>query len=152
MRDLLFLCFFQFTMDTFDRYFTLEEATETLAALEPTIEALRASRERILELQPDLETGLDKAIGNGGSRATGELMELMNRVRVCWLRTSIRSCLIFPVNAMAAKCFCAGSMGRPQSNFGTTSTPALPAANRSNSRARLRSTIQRCPPKPILRW
>lgn len=68
-------------MDSFERYFTHDEANATLDELRPEIEGLMAARERIVAMQPELESGLEKALGNGGSRATGELMALMQRIR-----------------------------------------------------------------------
>ncbi len=66
-------------MDKFDRYFTLEEANAVLEEILPDIEDLMAIRNRIVEIRPELESGLEKALGNGGSRATGELLGLMSR-------------------------------------------------------------------------
>lgn len=67
-------------MDRFDHHFTEDEAKALLKELLPTIEELMASRNRIVELQPELAAGLEKAVGNGGSHATGELLGLMQRV------------------------------------------------------------------------
>ena len=66
-------------MDKFDRYFTLEEANAVLEEILPDIEDLMAIRNRIVEIRPELESGLEKALGNGGSQATGELLGLMSR-------------------------------------------------------------------------
>lgn len=68
-------------MEPFDRYFTEEEANTTLKELLPAIEELIATRNRIVEIRPELQSGLQKALGNGGSQATGELLNLMVRVR-----------------------------------------------------------------------
>lgn len=67
-------------MDKFDRYFTLDEANALLEELLPVIEDVMAIRNRIIEIKPELESGLEKALGNGGSQATGELLGLMSRV------------------------------------------------------------------------
>ncbi len=67
-------------MDSFDRYFTIEEASALLEELLPVIEDVMAIRNRIIEIRPELESGLEKAMGNGGSHATGELLDLMSRV------------------------------------------------------------------------
>ena len=67
-------------MDTFDRYFTEGEANALLRELLRDIEDLMATRNRIVEIRPELEFGLQKALGNGGSQATGELLSLMRRV------------------------------------------------------------------------
>lgn len=68
-------------MDQFDQYFTPDEANQLLVDLASEIEELMQSRARIIEIRPELDHGLEKAKGNGGSRATGELMALMGRVR-----------------------------------------------------------------------
>lgn len=67
-------------MDPFDRYFTEGEANALLRELLRDIEDLMATRNRIVEIRPELESGLQKALGNGGSQATGELLSLMRRV------------------------------------------------------------------------
>lgn len=68
-------------MDPFDRYFTEGEANALLRELLRDIEDLMAARNRIVEIRPELESGLQKALGNGGSQATGELLSLMRRVK-----------------------------------------------------------------------
>lgn len=68
-------------MDPFDRYFTEGEANSLLRELLRDIEDLMATRNRIVEIRPELESGLQKALGNGGSQATGELLSLMRRVK-----------------------------------------------------------------------
>jgi hypothetical protein len=68
-------------MEQFDRHFTVQEANDTLEILEPLIEQLMLVRDQIVAIRPELEAGLQKALGNGGSSATGELIGLMQRVR-----------------------------------------------------------------------
>ena len=68
-------------MDSFDRYFTEEEANALLEELLPDIELLISTRNRIVEIQPEFDSGLQKALGNGGSHATGELLILMGRIQ-----------------------------------------------------------------------
>ncbi|MFQ5943332.1 MAG: DUF2203 domain-containing protein [Anaerolineales bacterium] len=67
-------------MDRFDHYFTEDEAKALLKEIHPTVEELMATRDRIVELRPELVASLQKAIGNGGSQATGELLGLAQRV------------------------------------------------------------------------
>ena len=67
-------------MDRFDHHFTEDEAKSLLQELLPSVEEMMSTRNRIVELQPELAAGLEKAIGNGGSRATGELLNLMQRI------------------------------------------------------------------------
>lgn len=68
-------------MHQFERHFTPEEANLTLGVVRPLLDRLLELRDQIVELRPELEAGLQKALGNGGSRATGELMLLMDQVR-----------------------------------------------------------------------
>lgn len=68
-------------MDSFDRYFTEEEANALLEELLPDIEQLISTRNRIVEIRPEFDSGLQKALGNGGSHATGELLILMGRIQ-----------------------------------------------------------------------
>ena len=63
-------------MDRFDHHFTEDEARALLAELLPTIEELMNIRNRIVELRPELESGLEKALGNGGSQANRGTLKL----------------------------------------------------------------------------
>jgi len=66
---------------SFSPLFTREEADALLATLNPLVEEMMRSRARLLELQPALEPVLQKLLGNGGSRATGELLVVFERLR-----------------------------------------------------------------------
>jgi hypothetical protein len=61
--------------------FTRDEANQLLLTLRPLVEEMIHSRSRLLELQPALEPVLQKMLGNGGSRATGELLVVFERLR-----------------------------------------------------------------------
>ncbi len=67
-------------MDPFEHTFTEDEARALLEELMPTMDELMEARERIIEMRPEFIAGLQKALGNGGSQATGDLLMLMNRV------------------------------------------------------------------------
>ncbi len=67
--------------DAFRRFFTLEEANHLLGQLKPHIEEMLDARSKVLELQPELEGVLDEALGNGGSKATGEALIAFERIR-----------------------------------------------------------------------
>ncbi len=67
--------------DAFRRFFTLEEANRLLGQLKPHIEEMLDARSKVLELQPELEGVLDEALGNGGSKATGEALIAFERIR-----------------------------------------------------------------------
>jgi len=66
---------------SFSHLFTRDEANALLLTLNPLVEEMMRSRARLLELQPALEPVLQKMIGNGGSRATGELLTVFERLR-----------------------------------------------------------------------
>lgn len=66
---------------SFSHLFTRDEANSLLVTLRPLVEEMMRSRARLLELQPALEPVLQKMLGNGGSRATGELLVVFERLR-----------------------------------------------------------------------
>ena len=72
--------------DTFSRLFTLDEANDLLTTLRPLVDEMVVCRARLVGLQPSLEPVLQKLLGNGGSKATGELLQVFER-----LRTAIRA-------------------------------------------------------------
>jgi len=67
-------------MQEFPRLFTQDQANELLVTLRPLVDKLIETRDQIVAIRPDLESGVQKALGNGGSRATGELLRLFRRV------------------------------------------------------------------------
>jgi hypothetical protein len=67
-------------MQQFSRLFTLAQANELLPTLRPLVEALVAARDQIVTLRPELNSGVQKALGNGGSKATGELLKLFRQI------------------------------------------------------------------------
>lgn len=68
-------------MDPLERLFTLEQANRLLDTLRPVVDQLVQARDEIGALRPDLAGGLQKAMSNGGSLATGRLMTLLQRIR-----------------------------------------------------------------------
>ncbi len=68
-------------MDRFPRLFTRVEANNLLDQLQPLIDQMMNGRERILELRPDLEPVLDKAVRNGASHETPEALEAFTQVK-----------------------------------------------------------------------
>jgi hypothetical protein len=69
-------------MDTgFSRLFSVEEADAMLASLRPLVDEMVRCRARLVELQPSIEPMLQKMLGNGGSKATGEILSLFERLR-----------------------------------------------------------------------
>ncbi len=54
------------------RYFTVEEANSVVQLIRPLVGRVLEIREAILLKQPELESVLNKAIGNGGSQVASE--------------------------------------------------------------------------------
>ena len=62
------------------RHFTVEEANALLPRLRAILESVLAARQRIIDAQPDVWPMLEKAVGNGGSRKAGQLVEEFKKV------------------------------------------------------------------------
>lgn len=65
----------------FPRLFTRIEANDLLGQLQPLIDQMMDGRQRILELRPDLEPVLDKAVRNGASHETSEALAAFTEVK-----------------------------------------------------------------------
>jgi hypothetical protein len=57
------------------RYFTLQEANQTLDAIRPWMDEVQAIRQEILANQPDAWTALERSLGNGGNRALSSIIQ-----------------------------------------------------------------------------
>lgn len=55
------------------RYFTTEQANEALVVIKPMVAEILEIRQIILERQPDIWPSLQKAVGNGGSKAASQV-------------------------------------------------------------------------------
>jgi hypothetical protein len=55
------------------RYFTLDEANQTLEAIRPMMEEIRSIRKTILARQPEAWPAIQQAAGNGGGHAASLL-------------------------------------------------------------------------------
>ena len=62
------------------RYFTLDEATATLAVIRPLLAEIQEIRQAILEMQPEVWPVLAKAAGNGGSQAANQVETEFHRL------------------------------------------------------------------------
>ena len=62
------------------RYFTLQAASETLAAIQPIMEEIQTIRQKILANQPEVWPVVERAAGNGGSRAASKLVREFERL------------------------------------------------------------------------
>jgi len=65
------------------RYFTVEQANALLSIIEPRIRDMLDIREVIIQQRPDLWPVLQKAVGNGGSRQAGEMVEQFRKFEGC---------------------------------------------------------------------
>jgi hypothetical protein len=57
------------------RYFTLQEANETLNLIRPLMDEVQKIREKILQNQPEAWPAIEKSIGNGGNRALSNMVQ-----------------------------------------------------------------------------
>ena len=57
------------------RHFTVEEANALLPRIRSIVGMVLAARQRIVDAQPEVWPVLEKAVGNGGSRKAGLLVE-----------------------------------------------------------------------------
>ncbi len=70
------------------RYFTLDEANALLEELRPLVGKMLEIRQKLLDLQPELEPVLRKVLSNGGNQVASqaavyfeELRELVDRIQ-----------------------------------------------------------------------
>ena len=57
------------------RYFTLQEANETLNLIRPLMDEVQAIRIKILKNQPEAWPAIEKSAGNGGNRALSNMVQ-----------------------------------------------------------------------------
>jgi len=57
------------------RYFTLQEANDTLDIIRPLMDEIQAIRQRVLKHQPEAWPAIDKSAGNGGNRALSNMVQ-----------------------------------------------------------------------------
>lgn len=62
------------------RYYTVEQANEALKTLKPLVQEMLEIRQSILERQPETWPALQKAVGNGGSKAASLLAQEFSRL------------------------------------------------------------------------
>jgi hypothetical protein len=61
------------------KVFTVEEANALLPQVRHLIEEIFALRQEVMGMRPDMRPVLEKAVGNGGSRKAGELLETFKK-------------------------------------------------------------------------
>jgi hypothetical protein len=57
------------------RYFTLQEANQTLNSIRPLMDELQEIRQAILKNQPEAWPAIEKSAGNGGNRALSNMVQ-----------------------------------------------------------------------------
>ena len=57
------------------RYFTLQEANETLDLIRPWMDEVQAIRQKVLKNQPEAWPAIQKSAGNGGNRALSNMVQ-----------------------------------------------------------------------------
>jgi hypothetical protein len=60
---------------TMPRYFTLQEANETLNLIRPLMDEVQRIRQDILQNQPEAWPAIEKSVGNGGNRALSNMVQ-----------------------------------------------------------------------------
>ena len=68
-------------MDSYPRYFTPDQANQLLEVISPLVAQMLSIRDRILELQPQLEAMLNKAVNNGGSVVSAEALSAFEALK-----------------------------------------------------------------------
>ncbi|MGB8982279.1 MAG: DUF2203 domain-containing protein [Anaerolineales bacterium] len=64
------------------RYFTLQEANQTLELIRPLMEEVQQIRRKVLEKRPEAWPAIVKSMGNGGNRALSGLIQDFDRFDV----------------------------------------------------------------------
>ena len=62
------------------KYFTVEQANEALVVIRPLVAELMQLRDEIVASQPEVWPVIQSAIGNGGSKLSGELAFKFSRI------------------------------------------------------------------------
>jgi hypothetical protein len=80
------------------RYFTLQEANETLNIIRPLMEEIQHIRRKIQRDQPDVWPVIVKSAGNGGNRALSTMVQDFERLDALVHRIQEMDVLIKDVN------------------------------------------------------
>ena len=62
------------------RYFTLQQAQDTLTKIRPLMDEIQSIRQEILARRPDVWPVVERAAGNGGSQAASKLVREFERL------------------------------------------------------------------------
>ena len=57
------------------KFFTLQQANQTLDTIRPLMDEIQAIRQRILDKQPETWSAIEKSVGNGGNRTLSRMVK-----------------------------------------------------------------------------
>lgn len=80
------------------RYFTLQEANETLTLIRPWMDEVQAIRLKILKNQPEAWPAIEKSAGNGGNRALSNMVQDFEKFDALIHRIQATDVLIKDIN------------------------------------------------------
>ena len=80
------------------RYFTLQEANETLDTIRPLMDELQEIRGAILKNQPEAWPAIEKSAGNGGNRALSDMVQDFEKLDALVHRIQDLGALIKDIN------------------------------------------------------
>ena len=64
------------------KFFTLQQANETLEIIRPLMDEIQAIRQRILDKQPETWDAIEKSVGNGGNRTLSYMVQDFERLDI----------------------------------------------------------------------
>ena len=80
------------------RYFTLQEANDTLNLIRPLMDEVQAIRLKILKNQPEAWPAIEKAAGNGGNRTLSNMVQDFEKFDALIHRIQATDVLIKDIN------------------------------------------------------
>jgi len=80
------------------RYFTLQEANIALETIRPLMDEAQAIRQKILDVQPEAWSAVEKSIGNGGNRTLSRVVQDFEKLDVLVHRILDTGVLIKDIN------------------------------------------------------
>jgi len=80
------------------RYFTLQEANETLDLIRPLMDEVQAIRQKVLKNQPEAWPAIQKSSGNGGNRALSNMVQDFEKFDTLIHRIQATDVLIKDIN------------------------------------------------------
>ena len=80
------------------RYFTLQEANETLDLIRPWMDEVQAIQQKVLKNQPEARPAIQKSAGNGGNRALSNMVQDFEKFDALIHRIQATDVLIKDIN------------------------------------------------------